>query len=273
MTVTVPRTRMHRSKTLSLAAPRAPSFTTLPTELILDILERALLASPKTGHAYARINKHIAHLFDQILYRTVVLASSRQIALFARTLASKPPSFLPAHVKRLAITWDTPTTLPATTHAHLTTIIHACAGTRALAVPQELMSICLEACPPAHHPAAHDYPAPMPADITIGAFTDMAPLFPLRTEKQALTSSTSAPPLFAGVTRLRIAEPAGTWTAPRAMLAQLGPLAQLTHLHLARARARMRTTTSRSRRTSPDCSGPGAGVDPVKEIGSAELNH
>ncbi|TFY57731.1 hypothetical protein EVG20_g8423, partial [Dentipellis fragilis] len=39
---------------------------------------------------------------------------------------------------------------------------------------------------------------------------------------------------YAGVTRLRIAEPGESWQAPREMLARLGPLALLTHLQLAR---------------------------------------
>jgi F-box-like len=80
-------------------------FNILPNELILDILELAVLDGKKTALTLAVVCKRISQLMDFILYRTIVLSSPESIALLLRTVKARHNSFFASHVRKLVVTY------------------------------------------------------------------------------------------------------------------------------------------------------------------------
>ncbi|KAJ6631601.1 hypothetical protein B0H10DRAFT_1753956, partial [Mycena sp. CBHHK59/15] len=187
----------------------------IPVDIGLDILELALIETPPT--TLLLVSKAFNALVSTIIYKTVVLDSLQKVALFHRTIASKPPDFLATHVKTLAVTAERYTSEART---QLEDIIAACNGLRTLVIPR-----------PGVLAATRD-PRATPTELVIQKFDAVTPFewdppFAHAAERPAAH-------LSAALTHLRVCEPGDVWHAPRAMLEFFGALPRLTHLTLAR---------------------------------------
>ena len=219
-------------------APRA-TFP-LPNELIIDILEYAVVHPTHLAHL-ALISKRTTELFNTILYRTVLLPTARAILHFARTATSAAPGLLHQHVKRVVLA---ELHAPPSVHDAVRAILRTCTGAHTFVLPGAFVSDLLK---PDNFPAAPSHgavPTPAPTHLTIGYFDDpdasrrWSAFLPPTTTHTAplppLCIPRAAPALLAGLTHLRLGEPAELFLAPRALLAHLGALPRLTHLHVAR---------------------------------------
>ncbi|EPQ55145.1 hypothetical protein GLOTRDRAFT_138795 [Gloeophyllum trabeum ATCC 11539] len=247
-TTTTTATTRTRGLSIYFTVPHGPDrFSSLPAELALRILELALATHKRPLPALALISKRITALVDVLLYTAVTLATPKSIALFARTAASKPPAFLAAHVKKLAVTWTGPA--DDKLEAAIARIARACTGLRALAVPP---------CVPVFAARPFTPAPPAPFELVLGSFLDLrpaerVPAFYLPAGAAPPPPQARKPPVktehawFGAVTHLRFCEPPPFYAAPSEALAALTPGAMpgLTHLQLAR-RARANEDNDRA---------------------------
>ncbi|KAF8891793.1 hypothetical protein BD779DRAFT_1468715 [Infundibulicybe gibba] len=200
-----------RPRALSLIAARSSPLFNIPAELVLDILESAIIESGPT--LLASVSKSIRAFIELIIYRNVVLHTPYSTLLFCRTIAEKPAAFAANHVKRLAITWN-----PDQCHAspHLGNALRLCTGLRSLSVPSCLRPVDISFF---KHTASHDGPS----EITIQCY-DI-------NESQAIAPFVN---ISRTISHLRICEPSDGWYSPATILASFGLLPDLTHLQLPR---------------------------------------
>lgn len=217
--------RRTRSLSLSLIAahPSESPISWIPSELILDILEQAILVSKPSAFALARVSKSISNFIDIILYRTVVLDSPQTIALFHRTVRTKSLTFLSERVKRLAVTWK-PESYRTSTRQQVLAIIGACTGLLSLAVPSFPEPINLSS-------VTWETGRGCPSELSIQSYDDGACVWSPSLPDASLFSS---PDITSPVTHLRVCEPGDTWHSPSSILSSFGPLPELTHLQLSR---------------------------------------
>ncbi|KAJ7772113.1 hypothetical protein DFH07DRAFT_216502 [Mycena maculata] len=199
-------------------AQRAPLLD-VPTEIGLEILELALIATPSAAATLATVSKRFSALVANIIYKTVILGSLEAIALFNRTVRSKPAIFLETHVRTLAITCSSSYDTKA--RVQLEEIVAACTGVRILAIPRPgiLTSALISRTRPAQL-IIQNFDACTPFEWD--------PLFDQAPESPAAHLSTP-------LTHLRICEPGIVWHSPGSTLDFFGPLPHLTHLALARS--------------------------------------
>lgn len=206
VTVTALRTT-HRPRALSLIAARLPPILGLPAELVLTIFE--LVISESKPITLATICKGINKAVESILYRTVVLDTSKTIDLFYRTTLSRPRDFFTEHVKKLIVTWEL-----EQHSSSISKIIAACPALRSLVSPS-----CYPISMATQMP---NYDGP--SELTFRSYegedaSKVAPSFQ--------KSSRS-------LTHLRFCEPSDSWYSPSSMLSTFGPLLHLSHLQLSR---------------------------------------
>lgn len=212
-TLTVSRVETYagRSRALSLslrATCRPSSLLAIPDELILDILELAILqCKPST---LAVISKAISAHIDYIIYRTVVLGDLKTVHLFAWTTRRKTRSFMAGHVKSLAVTLA-PEQYQRGSRTLISEIIAACTGVRKLTVPS------------CHHPIS------IPSVL---ARHDGLLELTIQSYDEAHTSN--YPDLTLSPTHLRFCEPSDAWCSPLSMLELFGALPDLRYLELTR---------------------------------------
>ncbi|PFH52141.1 hypothetical protein AMATHDRAFT_57492 [Amanita thiersii Skay4041] len=204
-------TASRRTRALSLVASRYSPLLNLPSELILGIIQLALLECKPTQ--LAAISKGVKQLVDAIVYHTVVLDNPTIFLLFYRTVTSAKSAHLAGHVRNLIFTW-TPYSFCSVKH-----LVSTCTSLRSLSLPS---STAID------HVALN---GEGPYEITIESFD--RPIDYLFSPHQ-----TALCPPYAGVskalTHLRICEPSDAWHSPNSILNSFGPLPNLTHLHLAR---------------------------------------
>ncbi|ETW74853.1 hypothetical protein HETIRDRAFT_108444 [Heterobasidion irregulare TC 32-1] len=189
-------------------APQTP--IRLPPELILEILED-VLAEPHNITDLALVSKAIASLLYRLLYSTVLLPSPERIRSFAEDVISTAPGLICQHVKRVIFTWEGQPSKETLDFAR--DILLACTEAHTLALPGCLVPSLL----------ADDNPQCLPTTLThltLGSFS-MSNIPP-----------NHARPSFSNLTHLRIADPFGLFTTPRAMFKHLGSLPNLTHLYV-----------------------------------------
>ncbi|KAJ7496899.1 hypothetical protein FB451DRAFT_1359406 [Mycena latifolia] len=217
-----PRVRARLAQGLAapeLAARRAAPLLDMPAEIGLEILELALMDT----HAgtLTVVSKRFNALVSNIIYKTLVLKSLKAIALFHRTvqsMAKRSPEFLATHVRTLAVTAASYTTVA---RAQLNEIVAACKGVRTLAIPRPGILAC---------PSISWIP-PGPGELILEKFDAITPfewdpLFNVAADSPAAHLNR--------LTHLRICEPASIWHSPLETLEFFGALPELTHLALAR---------------------------------------
>ncbi|KAJ7502989.1 hypothetical protein B0H11DRAFT_2188108 [Mycena galericulata] len=207
----------HSMPTVPVASRSSPLLD-MPTEIGLEIMELALMATPST--TLAVVCKGFNALVAKILYKTVVLDSLEAIALFDRTVKSKPAGFLETHVRTLAVTVNS-RLYSKKARVELEEIVAACTGLRTLAIPGPgiLTSALISQT--------------RPVELIIQKFDACTPF-----EWDPLFDQVSESPaahLCTPVTHIRICEPATVWHSPLESLEFFGPLPHLTHLALARS--------------------------------------
>ncbi|KAH8080268.1 hypothetical protein BXZ70DRAFT_901506 [Cristinia sonorae] len=78
-------------------------FTSLPAELICEILEHAAFRDNTTALVLSLLSSWVRRLVEPLLYHTVVLSSARSLQAFLATLTLKPASFARRRVKHLGV--------------------------------------------------------------------------------------------------------------------------------------------------------------------------
>ncbi|KDQ50849.1 hypothetical protein JAAARDRAFT_41635 [Jaapia argillacea MUCL 33604] len=222
---------------------QASFLLTLPSELILKILDLVIIYNRRNASALASICKRISQLIDIILYTNVTLATPHKISLFHRTTLTKPPGFISNHVKKLAVTWT------GRMHSHveneLARIVHTCSGCRVLALPP--CDLPFTASFPPRTSSYRDVKhittssPPSPFELVLGSYIDLAPKPILSFYLPAGSTSTPSshrkpnPALFASLTHLRFCEPSDLYhSLPSVLDSFSSPLSSLSHLHLCR---------------------------------------
>ncbi|EGN91870.1 hypothetical protein SERLA73DRAFT_80053 [Serpula lacrymans var. lacrymans S7.3] len=176
---------------------RPPGLVTLPTELILNISELALLSDRSALANLALTSRCILAHTNVILYRTVVLATLHAVFLFLRTVMSidvnafsvrtVPPghrrpvirapsnitsAFLQTTVKRLAITLTTYLPGRGPLVHQIARIIELCSGVQTIVLPVGLAtSICEVGSLPRSLPIAST--SPSPTELVISSYADL----------------------------------------------------------------------------------------------------
>lgn len=211
------RARAARSAALAASLSRPSPLLAIPTEIGLEIMELALVATPAT--TLAVVSKKFNALVCKIFYRTVILDHPSRIVLFHRTVRSATSPESPrTHVRTLAVTsrWHYTTE----TRTMLDEIVGACPALRVLALPRPgiLASPLISGI--------------QLVDITLQKFDAETPFEWDPQFAQAVDDPASA--LCQKLTHLRICEPSPVWHSPLATLEFFGPLENLTHLALAR---------------------------------------
>ncbi|KAJ7686524.1 hypothetical protein B0H17DRAFT_1071863 [Mycena rosella] len=206
----------------AVASGRAPLLE-MPAEIALEIMELALINTRMS--TLAIVSKKFSALVSNIIYKTVVLRSLEAITLFHRTVRSKAPGFLYAHVRALTVCapyYD------SMARAQLEEIVAACSGVRTLAIPRPgiLASPLI----------SWTIPSDTSFELILEAFDAVTPFMwdPLFD----VAAASPAAHLCARLTHLRICQPTTLWHSPLETLAFFGPLPRLTHLALARALCR-----------------------------------
>lgn len=182
------------------------SFQSLPSELIMSILELALMSIKPS--ILATISKAVRLHLNEVLYRTIILSSSHIIRALHHTALTSPHLLL--LVKKLVSTYD-PSDFSKGgdwLDTELQTIVGACKNLHALTLrdftplPDLAEHRCLE-------------------EITFPSFID--------------TRTKASPTGSNAVKRLRFAEPTDYgWVSPSEMMSALGNPQNLTHLQLSR---------------------------------------
>lgn len=202
---------------MPFVAPRAPTpGRQIPTEIGLEIIELALIATPSS--TLSAVSKKFNALVCKIIYKTVVLTSLSRVALFHRTVLSKSPEFMETHVRTLAVTCVPLPSYTTAARIQLEEIVAACTGLRTIAIPRPgiLASAAISAT--------------RPSELIIQGFDAVTPF-----EWDPLFDSVDSPAahLSQNISHLRICEPGAVWHSPLATLEFFGPLPGLTHLALA----------------------------------------
>lgn len=199
---------MHTSRPSLIIGPRPPLLD-IPVELLFTIIELAALHCRPS--ILAVLSKAIHGVVNAILYRTVVLDCPEDIALFYRTVRSKPPIFFAKHVRRLAVT----SSLRSVPEYQIRDILTACTDLGIVTFPSSHYSITNS--PRTSH--EHDGPS----EIILQSF-EMGD----RCKVPSLIINSDS------LTHLRFCEPSNVWCSPSSMLASFGPLPHLTCLQLSR---------------------------------------
>lgn len=211
-------TQRPRSSSLAVSSSQ---LLTLPAELLFDILEICVSNGKPT--MLATICHLIYGFVEDILYRTVVLDSNDAVDHFHRTIYSKSPSFLTAHVKRLAFTW---TPFPQSSSCQkVWDIIVACSGVKTLSLP------------PGYHPLSlasvvHARGSTGVCELTMASYDELD--YMGRCTSLQYVPDTQRTREVSSLTHLRVCEPSIAWCPPSSMLQSFGDLPHLTHLQLAR---------------------------------------
>lgn len=100
--------------------------TPLPLELLQDIFELAACSDVSAACRLSLVCRTSNRWTEPLLYRTVILESSRALKAFLNAISNKPAGFVPARVKHLGI--FTPGPLTA-----IQTVLQLCAGVTSLA--------------------------------------------------------------------------------------------------------------------------------------------
>lgn len=186
------------------ATSSSPKFQEMPLELIMSIVEQALLGM--TPKELATISKTVHSTLNRVIYRTVILSSPGSIYALHRTVTTSP--HLLSQVKRLvvAVACDQGGT---PFEAKISEIVAACHNVQALVLP------ALSSIP----------------DLTSHQELKelVTPVFENATTLDRLLSRADT------ITHLRVTEPnEWGWLSPRDMLAKLGNPPNLTNLQLSR---------------------------------------
>jgi hypothetical protein len=196
-------------RTLSLISSPGPPLLKLPVELVYSILELAILHC-RPG-ILAVVSKAVHGVVNAILYHTVVLESPEDIALFNRTIRSKPRIFFANHVRRLVVTC-----LRNSPEHQVLNILAACTGLQVLVFPSSHLPFTISS----RVSHAHDVG---PSELILQSL-DMKDVC---VDPPLIPNSDS-------LTHLRFCEPSDVWRSPSSMLASFGPLPHLSHLQLSR---------------------------------------
>ncbi|KAL0571624.1 hypothetical protein V5O48_010331 [Marasmius crinis-equi] len=217
MTVTVQCPHPRRPLS-SLASSVPPPLLSLPTELVLSILELCIERSRQ--NTLAVVCKAVSRFVDAILYRTVILDSRETIYLFHQTTLSKPPSFFANHVKCLNLSYNPPSN--SVQFHRLQDIITSCSGMRSLVLPPGYEQRGIQA-------TLHALRSDELADIVIHSLEG-----PQATKTDSIASRTHLHFPALPVTHLRVCEPGNVFIAPCSLLSTFGSLPRLSHLQLSR---------------------------------------
>ena len=197
----------------------------LPIELVIKILEYTLVKRHYIREL-ALVSKPTTELYYKLVYRTIILRTSRGIKLFERTAIDARQGFIHEHVKRVIIIYLAWASVELCHDAWR--IVRLCTGAHTFAFPHPFIPYFLKRLhsDPGKRITRHTH-------FTFEEFSDVdctqhATPLPIPSPRY------HRPNFFAHLTHLRIGDPSPRFVAPCVILAHLGPLPRLTHLYVPR---------------------------------------
>ncbi|KAF7315122.1 hypothetical protein MIND_00026500 [Mycena indigotica] len=209
--------RMPRTVTQKLRRPSP--FLKVPPEICFEIMEFALTSGASPVNIGA-VCKRFSSFVDEIIYKTVVLSSSKDIALFHRATTTKPVEFLTTHVRAVIVNARDCANVKA--RVQLEEILSSCRGVQTVVIPR-----------PAILASPGIVAQKRLEEVTLQSFDAMTP-FEID-PPFGVAPAHPAAHLSSKITHLRVCEPSGPplWHSPLEIIKFFGAMDNLTHLALA----------------------------------------